>query len=155
MKRLVAVAAFAAVLVLAAETALAWFAPVEGTPAAMQQGDKRGYFIWHDMNGMHVRVHTKMFAIPFSGTVKTDGQFVAVHGNKLEFGDHYSLDADKKTLKFKFLAAGGVDGIDFKVMGGTHLSFALFMGGSPVNPAEVYLGHEGWRPSSHQFMLRR
>jgi hypothetical protein len=48
-----------------------------------------------------------------------------------------------------------VDGIDFRVMGGTYLSFALFMGGSPVNPAEVYLGREGWRPSSHQFMLRR
>ncbi len=107
MKKLVAAAAFAAVLVLAAGTALAWFAPLEGPPAALQQGDKRGYFIWHDMNGMHVRVHTNMFAIPFSGTVKTDGHFVAVHGKKLELGDHYWLDADKNTLKFKFLAAGG------------------------------------------------
>lgn len=155
MKRLVAAAVFAAVLVFAAGTALAWFAPVEGMPAVIQQGDPRGYFIWHDMDGMHLRVHTKMFAFPFSGTIKTDGHFVAVHGKMLEFGDHYWLDNDKNTLTFKFLVAGGMDGLDFKVMGGNHLAFDLFMGGSPVNPAEIYLGDEGWRPSSHSFTLRR
>lgn len=150
-----AAAVFAAVLVLAAGTALAWFAPVEGVPAALQQGGERGYFIWQDMDGMHVRVQTNMFAIPFSGKIKTDGHFAAVHGKRLEPGDHYWLDNDKNTLTFKFLVAGGGDGIDFKVMGGSHLAFELYMGGNPVNPAEIYLGREGWRPSSHSFLLRR
>jgi hypothetical protein len=155
MRRLAAAAAFAAVMVLAAGTALAWFAPVEGPPQAMLQGDARGFFIWHDWDGVHLRVHTKMFALPFSGVIKTDGHFAQVHGKKLEFGDHYWLNPVKNTLTFKFMTAAGMDGLDFKVMGGSHLSFDLRLNGQPINPAEIYVGHEGWRPSSHHFMLRR
>ncbi len=155
VKRLVMAVAFAAVLALAAGTALAWHAPAEGMPAALAQGDMRGYFIWHDNGGMHVRVHTKMFALPFSGTIKTDGHFTAVHGKKLEYGDHYWLDNGKKVIHFKFHTAGAVDGLDFKVMGGTQLVFILMVDGVQANPDEIFLGHAGWRPSSHNFTLRR
>lgn len=155
VKRLVTVAVLVAALVLAAGTALAWHAPVEGVPAALAQGNVRGYFIWHDNDGMHMRVHTKMFALPFSGTIKTDGHFTAVHGKKLEYGDHFWLDNNKKVIHFKFHTAGAVDGLDFKVMGGNHLAFSLMVDGMQANADEIFLGHEGWRPSSHQFALRR
>lgn len=155
VKRLVTVAVLVAALVLAAGTALAWHAPVEGVPAAFAQGDVRGYFIWHDGDGMHMRVHTKMFALAFSGTIKTDGHFTAVHGKKLEYGDHYWLSNNKQVIHFKFHTAGAVDGLDFKVMGGNHLVFSLMLDGVQANPNEIFLGHEGWRPSSSHFTLRR
>ncbi len=146
---------FAAVLALTAGTALAWHAPVEGAPTAMQQWAARGFFIWQDGDGMHVRVRAETMRAPFSGTIKTDGVFAVVHGKKLEYGDHYRLDANKRTLQFKFQTAGAVDGLDFKVMGGTYLAFSLMVGGMAAEPAEIYLGHDGWRPSSNHFMLRR
>lgn len=155
MRRLAAVLVFSVVLVLTAGTALAWYAPVEGMPTAMQQWEARGFFVWHDGDGMHVRVRSGVMPAPFSGTVKTDGVFTAVHGQKLEYGDHYWLEPGKKTLHFKFQTAGAVDGLDFKVMGGTHLAFSLMADGAPAEPAEIYLGHDGWRPSSSHFMLRR
>ncbi len=154
MRRLVAVLAFAAV-VLAAGTALAWYAPVEGPPQVMLDGDARGFFIWHDGDGMHLRVHTLMFAQTFSGVIKTNGHFVQVHGKKLEFGDHYWLSPAKNMLTFKFVTAAGMDGLDFMVAGGNYLSLDLNLNGQPINPAEIFLGHQGWRPSSHQFVLRR
>ncbi len=155
VKRLATVAAFLAALVLVAGTALAWHAPVEGVPAALQHGNARGYFIWHDGDGMHMRAHTKMFAMPFSGTIRTDGQFTAVRGKKLEYGDHYWLDGSKKTIHFKFRAAGAMDGLDFRVTGGSQLVFNLTVDNVQANPDEIFLGREGWRPSSHHFTIRR
>ncbi|MDT8900739.1 hypothetical protein [Anaeroselena agilis] len=155
MKRLLVVAAFVAALVLAGGTALAWHAPAEGVPAALRQGAERGYFIWHDGDGLHLRVHARVSTRPFSGSIRTDGHFAAVHGRKLEYGDHYRLDNDKKTIRFQFRTAGAMDGLDFRVAGGSYVAFTLMVDGAQANPDGIFIGHEGWRPSSHRFTLRR
>lgn len=155
MKKAAGFLALLMFLALTAGTAFAWHAPVEGMPDNYQQSDLRGYFIWHDGNGMHLRVHAELHATPFSGTIRTDGVFVDVHGKKLEFGDHLKLDNDKNAIHFKFTAAGGTDGIDFKVWGGTRLWFELAINGHYARPMQIHLGKEGWHPGTHKFTLRR
>jgi hypothetical protein len=151
-------AAFLALLVflaLTAGTAFAWHAPVEGMPEDYQQGDLRGYFIWHDDNGMHLRVRAETHGASFSGTIRTDGVFADVHGRKLEHGDHLWLDNDRNTIRFKFNATRGMDGVDFKVRGGSRLWFELSINGHKARPMQIHLGKEGWHPGSHKFTLRR
>jgi hypothetical protein len=154
VKKVALIITFVFALTFVTGTALAWYAPVEGQPAYYGGNDK-GYFIWHDGDGMHLRVQGSMMGMVFSGTIKTDGTFVDVHGNKLEYGDHYWLDNDNNVIHFKFTNAGGIDGLSFKVFGGEHLRFELAINGNKAHPNDIHLGSEGWHPASNHFQLRR
>ena len=138
-----------------AALAATWHAPVEGVPQALLQWDTRGYFIWHDNDGMHLRVRAMLRPHTFTGVIQTDGQFISYHDKQLEPGDYFTLDSDHNTLRFKLSVVGGVDGIDFKILGGTYLRFDLGMNGYRVNPTEIFLGEDNWQPSLNHFVLRR
>lgn len=135
--------------------ALAWPGSTEGTPRAFDAGDSRGFFIWHNDNGWHIRTTTHGREHVFTAVIKTDGRFVGVDGKKLENDDRVRLSPDRDTLHIRLETAGGADGVDFRVAGGDRLTFNLFMDGRPVDNDQIYLGRHGVHPRDNRFSVRR
>lgn len=136
-------------------SALAWSPQLEGKPEAFHPGDVRGYFIWHDDNGLHLRTTTKGQTHTFSGVLRTNGRFVDVHGVSLETDDAYKVGPERHQMDFRFKTAGGVDGIDFKVEGGEKVVFDLFIDGHKISPDEIYSGAGSWHPDANKFEIIR
>lgn len=143
-------------LVLAfGSSAFAWSPRLEGKPDNFDPGASRGYYIWHDENGLHMWTTTRGQEHEFSGVIRTNGKFAATHGRRLEFGDFYRLSSDRDTLTFRFTTAGGEDGLNFKIDGGRYVEFDLFVDGHRINPKEIHIGDQGWHPSGSDFRLIR
>jgi hypothetical protein len=133
----------------------AWSPQLEGKPEAFHPGNVRGYFIWHDDNGLHLRTTTKGQSHVFSGTLRTNGRFVDVHGVRLESDDAYKVGPERHQMKFNFETAGGVDGIDFKVEGGEKVVFDLLLDGHKITSDEIYGGTGSWHPDKSEFDILR
>jgi hypothetical protein len=133
----------------------AWAPQLDGRPEAFHPGAVRGYFIWHDNNGLHLRTTTEGQMHIFSGDIHTDGIFADVHGAQLEANDALNVGPEGHQMNFRFETAGGVDGIDFKVEGGEKVVFNLYMDGHEISPDEIYGGHGSWHPNSDSFQIFR
>ena len=156
MKKLAAIMVLAVfALMIFGGSALAWSPRTDGRPDAYQPGDSRGFFIWHDGNGLHVRTTTYGREHEFSGVIRTDGRFADVDGVKLEGNDFYNAGDGRHMLTFRFHTDEGVDGVDFKIAGGDRVNFDLFIDGHHINPAEIYIGNRDWHPQAADFILHR
>lgn len=133
----------------------AWYMPANGKPDMYRPGDVRGYFIWQDSEGMHLRVTTRGQEHRFTGTIRTNGKFLAINGRSLEWNDRIRTDYEHSLIRFGLSVAGGTDGIDFKVHGGNHLKFDLYIDDERINPHEIYIGDEGWQPGRSHFTIYR
>jgi len=131
----------------------AWSPYLEGRPDAFRPGDSRGYFIWQDEDGLHLKTTTRGREHVFSGVIRTDGRFVDVEKNRLENGDFYRVSNDRDTITFRFTTTGGSDGIDFRIRNGERINFDLFVDGHNVKPHEIYLGNRGWHPKHNDFTI--
>src|SRR6266511_5480935 len=74
--------------------ALAWSPRVEGKPDEFRPGGMKGYYIWHDDNGLHLWTTTRGREHVFSGVIRTDGNFVQVRGHRLEGDDRFTNYSD-------------------------------------------------------------
>jgi len=155
MKKLSAMLIMVSVLIACSGYALAWAPQLQGQPDAFRPGDSRGFFIWRDGDGLHLRTTTRGQGHVFSGVIRTDGRFHAVHGVREEGNDFHRLSWDRDTITFRYKTAGGVDGLDFRVKDGDRLTLDLFMDGHRIATREIYVGRRGCHPVHSEFTLRR
>lgn len=136
-------------------SAFAWSPRIEGRPDSFDPGASRGYFIWHDESGFHVWTSTRGNQHEFSGVIRTNGRFHDTHGQRLEWNDFARVDSDRNMITFKFNTAGGEDGLNFRVAGGSYVDFDLFIDGHRIDRKEIHIGDRGWHPESNDFRLHR
>lgn len=136
-------------------SAFAWAPLAEGKPDTFDPGASRGYYIWHDDNGLHMWTTTRGKQHEFSGVIRTNGKFINTHSQRLEMGDFYKVDSDRDMITFKFTTAGGEDGLNFRIAGGNYADFDLFIDGHRIDPREIHIGDRGWHPRHSDFRLHR
>lgn len=117
-------------------------------------GESKGYFVWRDSQGWHIRWATKGAKRVYSGSITSDAAFVACDGTAQGHEDAVILAAPH-LIRFESRSMGGVKGINFDLgHGATKLSFDLQMDGAPVEPQWVHLGFRGVRPSAVPFVVQ-
>jgi hypothetical protein len=146
-----AVAAFA----LITGAALAWTGHVQGKPSSFAAGGTDGYYVWHDDDGLHLRTTDSSGVFKYTGVMHTNGTFVDVNPVKLEADDKVEILDGGKTIRFDFVTAEGIDGIDFRVDGGTRVRFGLMRDGSRIDTSNVFLGEDSTHPAHNPFTIRR
>jgi hypothetical protein len=127
---------------------------VLGSPD-LTAGSRSGARIWHDGTGWHLRVtHPGSGTEVFTGTVRS-GQPISAHGYKLEPQDGFYLSNGNRTLSFRFVNHGGIDGIDFTDRCAIDTAFSVQRSGHELSPIAVYLGKHGAHPTSNPFLIER
>jgi hypothetical protein len=126
----------------------------EGRPDFVP-GEAKGYFIWNDANGWHLRWSTKGGRHIFAGTVTCDGLLLDVKAVSREKSD-FVKQTSENTIRFDAKAAGDMDGVDFRLSPSTQsVSFDLRMDGQRVAPEMVRIGHGRHHPESVPFGIKR
>lgn len=132
-----------------------WPATVNGRPTLFQSGALAGDYVWHDGNGWHVRVtHHGSDRLVFSGRIVSSASLDATPV-KLEKNDVVTLSSDRRTITFRFVNYGAVDGFDFRTACAQRLTFTLNMGGQPTPVAEIWLGRGNVHPLENPFVVAR
>jgi hypothetical protein len=127
----------------------------EGAPA-IGPGIVRGYFVWHDDAGWHVRWTTKGVRHQFSGTLSCRGEFREFVPVSADRRDWISLQADRRRAAFDTITGSGQDGFDFRLTPATRtVTFDLSIDGQRITPAEIFLGASMSNPRSNPFTLER
>jgi hypothetical protein len=115
--------------------------------------ESKGYFLWRDQGGWHLRWVTKGQRHDFAGTIASDGPFVTCEGTDQGSSDAVVL-ASAEVIRFDSRSSGGVKGLDFAVdHRATKISFNLQMDGQPVPADLVRLGFRGVRPEGVPFRV--
>jgi len=115
MKRLSMFMVAVFVLVALTGSAFAWPGYLEGKPDQMRVRDARGYFIWHDNQGMHLFTATQGREHTYSGVIRTDGKFVNVDDVRTEADDYIRVSRDRDTITFKFSTGNTLSVIFFSI----------------------------------------
>lgn len=136
----------------------AWPQAVQGRPATFQVGDD-GVYLWHDPDGgwalraTHSGPHNRVI---IAGTLHTtDGRFVLVHRVRVEGNDVVAVSANHRTILFRFVNYGWVDGLDFATHCSTGFSASFYIAGTPAPTVSVHLGSNAVNPASNPFGVER
>jgi hypothetical protein len=132
-----------------------WSSRLDGKPREFDPGHSKGYYIWEDKDGIHLRVTTPGRKHVFGGTITTNGNFEDVWGKSSGERDHFRVSEDRDKITYKFIVEEGSAGIDFSVSKGSYVKFNLLLDDDDVNPDYIFMGRDGWHPGSHKFELRR
>jgi hypothetical protein len=133
---------------------------VKGDNPNFKAGAVGGYYVWHDGTGWHLTVtHEGHGKQVFAGVVKSSRKidYTVVRNEK---NDWTKLSSNGKTLHFRFVNTGYIDGVDF------HASCARLVGfnlhhkakdnrNHEITPARVFLGSTGENPTSTPFVIER
>jgi hypothetical protein len=131
-----------------------WPGSVQGRPR-LHVGSPAGDYIWHDATGWHLRVtHPGNGTVVFTGTIRSD-QALTVKGVRLESQDTFTLSTDQKSVTYRFVNHGKIDGLDFTTACATRLSFGGRMNGLRLPDRRVWVGHLGRHPLENPFVIRR
>lgn len=149
--------ALAIILILLSLSVAATVAAVSGRLCSgkpnFAPGESKGYFIWRDPQGWHIRWATKGQQRVYSGSITSDAPFTACEGTAQGHDDAVALAAPH-LIRFESRSSGGVKGLDFSLEErATKLSFDLQMDGAPVEPEWVRLGYRGNRPPGVPFTV--
>jgi hypothetical protein len=173
MKKFAAFLVLAFTLVALSTSAFAWGPKIDEKPDTLRPGHSQGYFIWRDQTGFHLWTTTRGQRHVFTGTITTDGDRFEVrsqgleNGNDRPFGnlfnknrrnrqDSVKVDNDRDTIRFRFENDGSdLDGINFRVAGGSKVKFDLYLDGRRIDPNEIFIGEEGWHPGRSAFTMYR
>ena len=133
-----------------------WPAFTQGLPAGIDPTTAAGVYMWHDINGWHIRVthHTDSLRT-FSGQLITNGTFANVAPVQLEAGDTLATSANKHTISFLFTNYGHVDGLNFMTHCSTAIQFAFQSDGHTVPPTNIIIGHGRVHPADDPFTIFR
>ncbi len=128
-----------------------------GRPDGFRPGDASGVYLWHRagvFHGWHLATTdpVKTGVHSYTGTVTSDGKIVDVALVRPESGDTASLDGNG-TLSYSFNTASGIDGVDFRVDGGTQLTFTLYEDGQLMSTGAINIGDGSVHPASDPFTL--
>ena len=133
----------------------AWPAQVQGRPLSFEAGD--GVYLWDDPDGAWaLRVtHTgPQDNTVISGTLTTSGKFVDVHRGKAG-DDIIAVGANKRTILFRFVNYGWLDGFDFATRCSGALSASFYIGGNLASATSIHLGAAASSPASNPFKVQR
>lgn len=135
----------------------AWPPGVEGHSGNIQEKGQRakGYYIWHDEKGLHLRTVAHGMQHEFRGVIRTDGEFMQIRGARLERDDFFRMNHRRDRITFKFETNDGKDGLDVRIDEGSYVHFELYIDGHRIDPREVYLGDRGRHPRHWEFTLWR
>ncbi len=119
----------------------------EGRPD-FSRGEARGYFIWNDPDGWHVRWTTSNGERHrYTGTIRCNGTFYYVHPVGLDPTDYFSLSSRGRIQYDTRVQHAEQDGVDFRMdMKATKVVFDLSMDGRQVPPYLVRVGATSLRP---------
>jgi hypothetical protein len=128
---------------------------VQGQPAVFHAGARAGDYIWHNATGWHLRVtHPGTSTQVFTGRIvsNTAMSFAPL---KLESGDSITISGDKKTLSYRFVNHGAIDGLDFRTACATRLKIAGAWAGAKLPTGRIWLGRAGRHPLQNPFVILR
>ena len=158
LSALLSLSALSAALFIPAATFAAcdegrWPASVQGQPVVLTAGARAGDYLWHDANGWHLRVtHPGTTSRVFSGRIVANAA-LSVAPFRLESGDHFALSADHKTLTYRFVNHGRIDGLDFRTACASRLRIAGNAAGTPLPTGRIWLGRAGHHPLQNPFVI--
>jgi hypothetical protein len=135
----------------------AWGNGVNGRPANFDDHRKGGDYLWHDKAGFHLRVtHKRDDKRVYSGVITASTKIISLRRVKFERRDKVWLSADHKSLYFRFVNHGWVDGINFRTACATTLTVSSLKVGTTALPASrVYLGRHRAHPAAVPFTVSR
>jgi hypothetical protein len=152
-----ATAAVAATTVSAATTCTDghWPISVQGVPTLYHAGGAAGDYIWHDVNGWHLRVtHASRTRAVFTGRIVSSAPMTATP-IRLEGGDVMALSADRLTLTYRFYNYGRVDGINFKTACARRVAFSGSLTAVKLPTRRIWIGHGNRHPLENPFVIVR
>ncbi|MBV9121589.1 MAG: hypothetical protein JOZ39_12845 [Chloroflexi bacterium] len=128
-----------------------------GQPDGFHAGDASGVYLWHRLgvdHGWHLETTdpAKTGVHTYTGSISSDGQIVDVQGVHLEPGDSASLDGSGN-LTFAFHTFSGIDGVDWRVAGGSQMTFTLYEDGQLMATSSINIGDASHHPASDPFNL--
>ena len=126
-----------------------------GRPAHLHVRAVAGDYLWHDSNGWHLRVtHHTRTRMAFAGRIVASSPITFTRVRD-ERRDKTALSADGKTLTFRFVNFGGIDGLDFTDACATTAQFAFAIDGHRAPLSRVFIGAHSSRPQSNPFTITR
>jgi hypothetical protein len=133
----------------------AWPSEVEGRPLSFQVGD--GVYLWDDPDGGWAIRATHSGpgdTTVVSGTLTTGGKFINVRRAK-GVNDIVALSDNKRTILFRFVDYGWVDGFDFATRCAAGFSASFYIGGSLASATSIHLGASATSPASNPLKIQR
>ena len=128
---------------------------VEGRPAHLHVLGATGDYLWHDNNGWHLRVtHRTKTRMVFRGVITVSAP-MTFHRVRDEQRDKVTLVNDGKTLVFRFVNHGGIDGVDFTDNCASTMKLALGLNGHRLGVNRIYIGAHSARPPHDPFVISR
>src|SRR5262245_13156997 len=118
-------------------------------------GENKGYYIWQDDDGWHLRWTTKGKPIVYAGTLTCSGDFTDFKPVKKEKGEIIKKESNK-LLRFDTRTEGGIDGLDFRLSPSTRtVTFDLNMDGAKASATYVKVGRNKTHPTTVPFTIDR
>jgi hypothetical protein len=128
---------------------------VVGNPL-VRAGDPAAVYLWHDSHGYHVRAtHPGSARVVISGSITASRDIASLRRVALESADVLRLSNHNRTLSFRFVNAGRIDGFDFTASCARTARFAFRVGASTATPRQVHLGAHRVSPTSVPFTVER
>jgi len=130
-------------------------AVVTGAPASFRARLSRGYWIWHDTTGWHLRVtHATSARTVFTGVITATNPMTTVRVRD-ERRDTVVRSADRRTTTFRLTNYGGVDGLDVTAGCSSTVTFRLLADGHLVTPSRIHLGAKAAAATTNPLRVTR
>jgi len=113
-----------------------------------------GYYIWRDDDGINLRTHGPREAHHFRAALYTDGVFVDVKPIAGELGDKVRVARNGHALILDVHTYDATDGVNFRVRGGTRLTFRLELEDRLIATDQIFLGSIRSHPDTNPFTVR-
>lgn len=128
---------------------------VEGRPGTLHVRGAAGDYLWHNADGWHLRVtHRTTSRMVFQGAIHADKP-LTFQRVRDEQQDRVWMSADHRTLRFRLVNHGGLDGFDFTDACAGTMKVALLLDGYRVRPGHIYLGGHATHPAQNPFAISR
>jgi hypothetical protein len=128
--------------------------PWQGKPE-IDKGETRGYFVWSDGSGWHVRWMSRGKKHTYSGSVTSDAALSGFEAVSKDSKDFIKQEGDK-TIRFDARAKEGMDGFNFRPSPSSKtITFDLNIDGSRAGADDVKLGKDRAHPKSLPFTINR
>ena len=135
-------------------------APTRSAPDALRGAPElrpdapAGYYIWRDRDGINLRTHGPRGAHHFRAVLHTDGVFVDVKPVADELGDKVRVLRNGHALVLDVHTYDATDGVNFRVRGGTRLTFRLELEDRLIDTEHIFLGSMQLHPDANPFTVR-
>lgn len=135
--------------------ALAYSSNLDDKPAVLEQGNRIGYFLWQDENGLHLRTTSTGIKHVFNGTIRTDGRFDTILAKyKGNMEDFFNVNTTQNKITYQFVTLDEEEGLDFQLTYGSYMKFIFTLDGEAIDSEKIFIGKEGWHPARNEFTLR-